>query len=480
MKMRGPVLLLLGAALLLAAPPLSSAEPAPAGHFEGAITVMGRDLEIKVDFKTAQGGLAATMDIPVQGAIGLPLSSVRFDTPKIRFELSAGPGVAAFDGEVKGDEIAGKFLQAGAEGTFRLKRGAAVKPEPPKEAPPPYKQEEVKFKNGDQATLAGTLTLPATGGPHPAVVLITGSGPQNRDEEIFGFKPFKLLADHLTRNGIAVLRYDDRGVGASTGSASQATSEDFSLDAAAAVAFLRTRPEIDTARIGLLGHSEGGIVAPMVAARKGGIAFVVMMSGMGVIGEKILLDQAELIGRAEGSSEKDLAREKELQQRIFAAVRSGKGWDEARAEVKKAALARVAEMPEAQRKTIPDPDKYADMMIEGQLSMAKSPWFRFFLDYDPALALENLKCPVLALFGEKDLQVPAEPNRKAVVAALAKGGNADVTVKVFPGANYLYQAAVTGGVSEYATLKKEFVPGFLVTISQWILEKTRPAAPAGH
>ena len=135
-------------------------------------------------------------------------------------------------------------------------------------------------------------------------------------------------------------------------------------------------------------------------------------------------------------------------------------------------------MPEAQRKTIPDPDRYADMMIEGQLAMAKSPWFRFFLDFDPAPTLEKVKCPVLALFGEKDLQVPAEPNRKAVVAALAKGGNPDVTVKIFAGANHLYQAAVTGGVSEYATLKKEFVPGFLETISQWILEKTRPAPPA--
>jgi uncharacterized protein len=311
------------------------------------------------------------------------------------------------------------------------------------------------------------------------VVLISGSGPQNRDEEIFGFKPFKLLADHLTRSGIAVLRYDDRGVGASTGSASQATSEDFSLDAAAAVAFLGTRKEIDTARIGLLGHSEGGIVAPMVAARKGGIAFVVMMSGMGVTGEKILLEQAELIGRAGGSSEQEVAQEREIQKKIFAAIRSGKGWEDARADAKKAALARFAKMPEAQRKTIPDPDRYADMMIEGQLAMAKSPWFKFFLDYDPAPTLEKVKCPVLVLLGEKDLQVPAEPNRLAIVAALAKGGNPDVTVKVFAGANYLYQAAVTGGVSEYATLKKEFVPGFLDTISRWILERTRPAPPAG-
>ncbi len=470
-------LVVLGAALLLAAPSFRAAEPAPDGHFEGAITVMGQDLEIKVDFKSSPAGLAATIDIPAQGATGLPLSGFRYDAPKLHFELPAGPAIAVFDGDVKGDEIAGTFLQGGAEGTFRLKRGAAAKAEPPKEAPPPYRQEEVRFKSGDLVTLAGTLTLPPSGGPFAAVVLITGSGPQNRDEEIFGFKPFKILADHLTRSGIAVLRYDDRGVGASTGSPVQATSEDFAGDAAAAVAYLKTRREIDPARIGLLGHSEGGIIAPMVAARKGGIAFVVMMSGIGVAGEQTLLEQAELIGRAGGSSDADLAQEREIQKKIFAAVRTGKGWDDARAAAKKAALDQIARMPEARRKTIPDPDRYADMMIEGKLAMARSPWFKFFLDYDPAPTLEKVRCPVLALLGEKDLQVPAEPNRKAIVAALAKGGNTDVTVKVFPGANHLYQAATTGGVSEYATLKKEFVPGFLDTISSWILEKTRPVPP---
>ncbi len=478
MRLRGSVVMLLGATLLLAAPPARTAGPAPEGHFEGAITVMGRDLAIMVDFRTAEGSLAATIEIPMQGARDVPLTNVRFDAPKIHFELPAGPGIAAFDGEVKGDEIAGTFVQGGAEGTFRLKRGTAAKVEPPKEAPPPYREDEVKFKNGDEATLAGTLTLPPSGGPFAAVILISGSGPQNRDEEIFGFKPFKILADHLTRNGIAVLRYDDRGVGASTGSPAQATTEDFAGDAAAAVAFLKARKEIDPAKIGLLGHSEGGIVAPMVAAKKGGVAFIVMMSGMGVPGEQTLLEQGELLGRAGGATEQDVAEERDLQKRIFAAVRSGKGWDDVRAEVKKTALERIAKMPEAKRRTISDPDRYADMMIDGQLAMAKSPWLKFFLDYDPAPALEKVKCPVLVLLGEKDLQVPAESNRKAIVAALAKGGNPDVTVKVFPGANHLYQAAVTGSYLEYATLKKEFVPGFLDTISQWILSKTRPAPPS--
>ncbi len=347
----------------------------------------------------------------------------------------------------------------------------------PAAEPPPYREESVKFRNGDAAILAGTLTLPAGGGAHCAVVLVTGSGPQNRDEEIFGFKPFRILADHLTRNGIAVLRYDDRGFAESTGNIAQATTEDFALDAAAGVAFLRTRPDIDPRRIGVLGHSEGGIVAPMVATRTEGIAFIVLMSGMGVVGERVLIDQAALIGRAEGSSEEAVRKETEIQKRLFAAARSGQGWDEARAEIKKEALAQIAAMPEAVRETIPDPEKYADTMIEGQFAMVRSAWFKFFLDHDPAKVLEKVKCPVLALFGEKDLQVPAESNRAAIAGALARGGNTDVILKVFPGANHLYQGARTGGVSEYAGLRKEFVPGFLETISGWIREKEHITVP---
>jgi uncharacterized protein len=473
---------LLLAVAWLAVAPLSSAEPPPAGHYEGAISVMGSELEIKVDFEAKGGELSATIDIPVQRAVGLPLSGIRFEPPKIHFDLAAGPGIAVFDGEIKGAEISGRFVQAGAEGTFRLTRGVATKADAPKEPPPPYRQEEVKFRNGDEATLAGTLTLPARSGPFPAVVLITGSGPQNRDEEIYGFKPFRILADHLTRSGIAVLRYDDRGVGESLGSVAQATTLDFAGDAAAAVTFLGTRPDIDPKKIGLLGHSEGGIVAPMVAARKEGIAFVILMSGIGVTGERILVDQAELIGRAQGASDEEVRNETEIQKRVFAAARSGQGWDDVRAAAKKEALARIARMPEEQRKTIPDPDRYVDMMIEGQLAMARSAWFKFFLDYDPATTLAKVKCPVLALFGEKDLQVPATSNREAIAAALAKGGNKDATVKVLPGANHLYQEARTGGWSEYAALKKEFVPGFLDTISGWIREKvgsgTAPTAAA--
>ncbi|MGH9388683.1 MAG: alpha/beta hydrolase, partial [Vicinamibacteria bacterium] len=376
------------------------------GHWEGAISIMGADLQIGVDFATSKEVLGGTIDIPKQGAAGLKLSAVRHEASKVHFELPAGPGLAVFDGELKDGEISGSFLQAGMAGTFHLKRGQSGKPAPPPEPPVPYAQEEVKFKNGD-VTIAGTLTLPPSGGPQPAVVMITGSGAQNRDEELFGFKPFRLIADHLARSGIAVLRTDDRGVGGSTGASDHVTTEDFVGDTLAAVTFLKSRPEIDPKRIGLCGHSEGGIVAPMAASRAKDVAFIVLMSGSSVTGEKILLAQAELIGRASGATEADVRKEADLQKRLFKATRSGEGWDELKVEIRKEVIARLEKLPPEKRKGIAAPAQYADSYVDGQMRAAKSPWLKFFLDYDPASALEKVQCPVLALFGEKDLQVPA-------------------------------------------------------------------------
>ncbi|MBI4916597.1 MAG: alpha/beta hydrolase [Acidobacteria bacterium] len=446
--------------------------PTLSGHYEGAITIMGAQLAIQVDFTTSAQGLAATIDIPQQGVTAMPLSNVGYRPPQVHFELPAGPGLATFDGEAKGDEIAGRFTQGGAAGEFRIRRQAlGVLAPPPAAAPAPYREEEVTFTSA-AGTFAGTLTIPPGAGTHPAILLITGSGPQNRDEELFGFKPFRLIADHLTRSGIVVLRCDDRGVGGTTATRDGATTRDFADDALAAVAFLRTRPEVAATMIGLLGHSEGGVVAPMVAARSGDVAFIVLMSGTGVTGERVLLDQAELVGRAGASSAADIAAEAALQKRIFQAARSGSGWDEITADARGFAMAKLEALPAEQRQAIGDLRAYADRVIAGQLAMARSPWFKFFIDYDPAADLAKVHCPVLALFGEKDLQVPAESNRKAVVEALSRGGNRDVKVEVLPGANHLYQKATTGSPGEYPTLAKEFVPGFLTTISDWIRART--------
>jgi pimeloyl-ACP methyl ester carboxylesterase len=440
------------------------------GQWDGVIAILGNDLGITVVFEATGAQITAQIDIPQQGAQGLPLANLRFDDPNVHFELPAAQGTAVFDGRVQGDSVTGDFTQAGYTGTFSLHRAEPAAAEPAAQEAQPYVEEEVSFRN-DAILLAGTLTLPDADGPHPAVVMITGSGAQNRDEELFGFKPFRIIADHLTRHGIAVLRYDDRGVGGSTGSVSQATSEELAGDVLAAVGLLEARSDIDPRRIGLIGHSEGGIIAPIVAAQSSDIAFIVLMAGTAVTGERILLAQGEAILRANGATEARLQAQREMQQQIFAVVRSGAGMEQLAANLREQIQASLDSLPVEQRAAITDEDAFVNSRLEGQLSMIRSPWFRFFLDYDPAVTLEQVTVPVLALFGELDLQVPLVVNREPLTRALERGGNDAVTIRVFPRANHLFLTAETGSPNEYPTMEKEFVPGFLEEMTDWILAR---------
>lgn len=455
----------------------ASAQPGMAGRWEGGINVLGGRLAIVVVLTAEANAVKGSIDIPQQNGKGLALTNVRVDATKVHFELPAGAGLAVFDGELKDGAISGTFEQGGITGTFDLKRPApGATPEvaaapAATTPPPPYTEEDVTIISG-AVKLAGTLTLPASGKPSPAVVMITGSGAQNRDEEIFGFKPFRVIADYLTRQGIAVLRCDDRGVGGSTGSTAQSTSSDFADDALAGVKYLQGRPEIDKARVGLMGHSEGGMVAPMLAARSADVAFIVLMSGPGLTGEQIMLAQSELVGRPAGRTDEQIRRNQEIQRKMFAAVRSGTGWDEVDAMIRTELRTALDAMPEAQRKAIGDTDKFIAAQVKGQLDSVRTPWFKFFLSFDPATVLDKVRCPVLALFGEHDVQVPAGPNRAAMEKAFARGGLKKYRIEVFPRANHLYQDSDTGGVGEYAALKKEFVPGFLDLISTWIGQQT--------
>ena len=443
------------------------------GAWNGSLTVGPQTLGITVRFTTGDTGLRATIDIPQQGANGLQLKNVSYDDTRVYLELPAGPTLAVFDGRHVGDSIGGTFTQAGLSGTFFLKRSsqAAAMAEEPAE-PLPYVEEEVTFHNA-AITLAGTLTLPGSGAPlpHPAAVMITGSGPQNRDEELFGFRPFHTIADHLTRNGIAVLRYDDRGVGGSTGSVSEATTEDFARDVLAAVDFLKNRSDIDPERIGLIGHSEGGIVAPLASSMSDDVGFMVLMAGTSVSGAEIMIEQGTLIARANGVSEAKIERQRDFQRRTFDAVRSGDGWDDLRAEFETQLMATIAAMPDTQRNVITDVDAYIDAQIQAQQTALQTPWFRYFLDYDPAATLRRIDTPILALFGELDLQVPPAQNRGPLEQALRDGNHQDYTVRVLPRANHLFITATTGSPTEYATLEKEFVPEFLPLITEWILER---------
>ncbi len=444
------------------------------GRWEGTTEILGLNLPMAVEFSQGSEG-AVVAHIDIQGAKGIPLTQVRFEEGQVHFELNAGPGLAVWEGRLKEGSIQGRFTQGGASGEFSLTRPKAEseKDEPAEDqAPKPFLEEEVTFENGE-ITLAGTLTLPLASGPHPAAVMITGSGPQNRDEEIFGFRPFRHIAEHLSAQGVAVLRYDDRGVGGSSGNTQQSTSADFAADVQAAVRLLAGRNDIDSSAIGLIGHSEGGIVAPLAASGASEIAFLVLLAGTALPGDQILLAQGERIVRANGASEEMIAVNRQTQLEIFQAVRTGKGWEEVEQSLRLTLRKGLENMPPQAPSQIADVEKYLDTAVNGQLAFSRSPWFKHFIDFDPAAVLAKVRSPVLALFGELDLQVPAEINIPPLKAALRSAGNSDFTVKTLPGANHLFQKAVTGNPNEYPQLKKEFIDGFLEELSSWILSRVK-------
>jgi len=343
------------------------------------------------------------------------------------------------------------------------------RPQEPR-APYPYREEEVAYDNKPgRSRLAGTLTLPKSGGPFPAVLLITGSGQQDRNESLLGHKPFLVLADYLTRRGVAVLRVDDRGVGGSTGEVFRATSEDFAGDALAGVAYLKGRKDIDGRRIGLIGHSEGGIIAPMCAIRSKDVAFIVLMAGPGVRGDRILRAQSALILKAMGGTPQQVKQNSANLDRIMKIVMTEKDDKKAQFKLREAA----AKDPDLAQGTSPQAGGHNKQALEAQVKMMLSPWFRYFLSYDPAPTLRKVRCPVLAVNGEKDLQVPARENLQAVAAALKAGGNANVTTKELRGLNHLFQKCATGAPSEYATIPETINTGALKTIGDWVVSTAR-------
>lgn len=438
--------------------PLAAQTSPIEGSWEGALQLPTAKLRLRIHIKRASGGgWSATADSPDQGAFGLPVSSVTFADNTLKWEMSQLR--ASFEGKLNdtGTEIAGNFTQGMAMPLTlkRLDAAAAAGPNRPQEPKPPfpYKFEDVAFPSkAAGVTLAGTLTVPPGVGPHPAVILITGSGAQDRDESLMGHKPFWVLADHLSRRGIAVLRYDDRGTAKSTGSFATATSVDFALDAEGALDFLKARPAIHPRKIGFAGHSEGGIIAPMVAARRDDIAFVVLLAGTAVPGADVILEQGQALARAAGATEEQLKQARELQSKFNQAVREISDT----ASLEKRLREIMAGVPNA----------------EAQIRRVTSPWFRYFMAYDPAPMLTKVKCPVLALNGEKDLQVLPDQNLPPLKAALDKAANKDVTIIRLPGLNHLFQAAKTGAVSEYAQIEETMNPAALDAVASWLRKHT--------
>lgn len=442
------------------------------GQWNGILKVQGTQLRIVFNISKTDTGLSSTMDSPDQGAKGIPVTSTSFENQILKLAV-ANLGVEYQGTLDKDNVIVGDFKQSGMSFPLNLskemvEKEKTVRPQEPKK-PYSYYEEEVTFENAKAGIqLAGTLTLPSKEGSFPAVVLITGSGPQNRDEELMGHKPFLVLSDFLTKNGIAVLRFDDRGTAASKGDFKTATSVDFASDVEAGVDFLKTREEINKTKIGLIGHSEGGIIAPMVANNSKDVAFIVLLAGTGISGDKLLLLQQELIGKASGISDADLQKAKTTNIDVFEIVSKSTSLEQLKTDMTSYLKQALKDNPNAQKPESMSEDDFVKL----QVNQIANPWMFYFIKYNPAIALEKVKCPVLAINGEKDLQVPPKENLEAIKNALAKGGNKKVTTIELPNLNHLFQDCKTGSPAEYAAIEQTFSPVALTEILKWIQIQT--------
>lgn len=429
------------------------------GDWDGALNVNGATLRLAFHVKTTDaGGTVATLDSIDQAAFGIPVTKISRDGAEVRFEIALVHGEFKGTLGAAGKTITGQWSQMGNALPLTLTRRAAGVPQQSLNRPQtptkpyPYREEEVTFDDAAaNVRLAGTLTLPKGSGPFPAVVLIAGSGPNTRNEPLFNHQIFLVLADYLTKQGIAVLRFDKRGTGASTGDYAKATTEDFADDAGAGFNFLKARNDIDARHVGLIGHSEGGLIAPIVAARNSSVAFIVLMAGPGVDGAHILSEQLRLISKSMGVSDEKIEKQSAMQAEAIAIITTEK--DPAVMDAKLHKLLGDAGLPK----------DAADATIK----MATSDWMREFFSLDPTVALRQVHCPVLAIGGSKDLQVPADESLSAIKAALHD--NPDVEIKELPDLNHLFQTAKTGSPLEYGTIEETISPSALTLISSWVL-----------
>jgi pimeloyl-ACP methyl ester carboxylesterase len=429
------------------------------GYWEGSLTISPNNslaMGFTITF-SGEGTYEAFLQIPSQGLRNFKVSSIHqeHNLLTIGMEQLQATFTGTYNPETQ--QIAGTFIQMGQSLPLVLSLGEVkenTRPQDPIE-PYPYISEDIYFPQAPEGfRLAGTITRPEGDGPFPAVVLITGSGAQNRNEELLGHRPFLVLADVLTRSGIVVLRYDDRGFADSEGDAITATSLDFADDAESAVNYLKTLSYVDTGNIGIIGHSEGAIIAPIVAQRNKDLAFLVLMAGSGVDGMAVLEDQTAAILRAQQAPESYITQVVASNMAIYATI-----LDESRSlEERKEAVVQTLlalGMPEDQ--------------ATSQMSALFSPWYMTFLALDPSDYLKDLAIPVMILNGTKDTQVSATLHVPAIEQALRSGGNTRYTTKVYEGLNHLFQPAQTGAPEEYGIIETTIDPQVLEDISIWII-----------
>lgn len=437
------------------------------GEWNGVLNVQGAKLPLvlKVNL-TDEDNLTATLDSPAQNAYGIKINSMSFINDTLSFKVEAAN--ISYIGVLKEKTIEGKFTQGAFTTSLDLKREkqklkASNKPQEPK-IPYPYNEEEVFFTSQEEnITLAGTYTYPKGGNNLPAVILISGSGAQDRNSEILGHKPFLVIADYLTRKGVAVLRYDDRGTADSQGDFGTATSADFAVDAKAAVQFLASRPEVNKKKIGVIGHSEGGMVAPMIATDPEVSFLILIAPPVAPIGELMLLQQ-ELVGEVSGMSPSETSINRDINKSLYQLLKDTND-NVLDAEVNKFLNNLVIEYPEIPKSAGISKEDYKEVMKEAYLD----PWMLYFLRFDPKDNLVNLKLPFLAIFGENDLQVSAVQNA-SLLSKYALKNNSLNRVKTLKGLNHLMQTSTTGSPAEYAEIEETFSEKALNEIYKWMQE----------
>lgn len=443
------------------------------GQWNGALKIQGTQMRLVFNISQTENSLSSTMDSPDQGAKGIPTTTTSFENSILKITIANAK--IEYEGTLGQDNIiVGTFKQGGQSFPMNLskekiEKEKLVRPQEPIK-PFPYYSEDITFENKKVGiNLAGTLTLPDKEGVFPVVILISGSGPQNRDEELLGHKPFLVLSDFLTKNGIAVLRYDDRGIAMSKGDFKTATSADFATDVESAIAYLKTRKEINKNKIGLIGHSEGGLIAPMVASKSKDVAFIVLLAGTGIQGDSLLLLQKKLIEEASGINKEDIQKGQSSNRKVFDIVNKSTSLEQLNSDLTIYFKQILKDNPNTQKPAEMSDDDFVNL----QVKQIATPWMQYFIKYNPATALEKVKCPVLAINGEKDLQVPPKENLEAINKALTKGGNKRVTTKELPNLNHLFQECKTGSPDEYATIEQTFSPIALTEILKWLQTQTK-------
>lgn len=434
------------------------------GKWNGILKVQGTQLRLVFNIAKSDKGYSSTIDSPDQGANGIPVTSISFDKSMLKLEVQS-LGIQ-YEGTLdKDNNIVGTFKQGGLSLPLNLSRKESkkekiVRPQNPVK-PYPYKSEDIKFNNTkDNIELAGTLTLPKGEGKFPAVILISGSGPQNRDEKIFGHKPFLVLADYLTRRGIAVLRFDDRGTAKSTGDFKAATTYDFATDVESALDYLRNRKEINKKKIGLLGHSEGGMVAPLVASRSENVDFVVLLAGPALRGDKLLLLQKYKIERMQGVSETVAKYNGKIFAGVYELILDEKlSSEELGVKLKSYFKEKLSVIEDKELKK-----------IVGKLT---NKWMVEFLRFNTAKYLKKVNCPVFAIYGGKDLQVPSKENMEVIDVLINESGKGNISSKELEGLNHLFQECKTGMVSEYSQIEQTISPVALEEIYSWIMKQVK-------